>query len=196
MKQNRKDSTKTLTMGAILTALVILLQCLGTYTAFFGPFSTALALPPIVIGAALCGRKMGAWLGFMFSLVVLVTGGANLFLGFNVFGTLVTVIVKGTACGLMAGVVYKLLQKFNKYLAVVAAAATCPIINTAIFLLGSAIFFLPHDVGIAAEAQVAGLSGMELFYAFASANFLFEIGMTVVLSPVIVRLLNIRQKNI
>ena len=55
MQKVKQTSVQTLVMGAILTALVILLQCLATYTTFFGPFSTAIGLIPIVIGAAKCG---------------------------------------------------------------------------------------------------------------------------------------------
>ena len=43
----------------------------------FGPFSISLVLIPIVIGAATCGIKIGAWLGLVFGAVVMVTGGAE-----------------------------------------------------------------------------------------------------------------------
>ena len=79
MASNKKMSTKTMVLGAIMTALVIVVQLVSTYTTFFGPFSTALALIPIVIGAAMCGSGIGAWLGFVFGMVVMLTGGANLF---------------------------------------------------------------------------------------------------------------------
>ena len=180
-------------LGAVMTALVILLQLLGTYTTFFGPFSTALALIPIIIGAALCGWGIGAWLGLVFAVVVMATGGAALFFAFDIAGTVVTVVVKGMACGLAAGLVYKLLARVNDTVAVVAASLVCPVVNTAVFLLGCSIFFLPHAEGI---AQTLGMevSGMALFWALAMGNFLFEIGLSVVLSPVIVRLLKIRRR--
>lgn len=189
----RKMSTKTMVLGAVMTALVILLQLIGTYTTFFGPFSTALALVPIIIGAALCGIGVGAWLGLVFAAVVLTTGGANLFLTFSVHGTLITVLLKGIACGLVAGLVYKLLHRINEGVAVVAAALLCPISNTAVFLLGSAAFFLPYADAIA-ETIGMNASGMALFWAMAMGNFLFEIGLCLVLAPVIVRLLQIRRR--
>ena len=181
-------------MGAILTALVILLQCLATYTTFFGPFSTAIGLIPIVIGAAKCGPKVSAWLGLVFGAVVLLTGGGALFFAFNIPGTIITVLAKGIACGLAAGLVYKLLEKVNFYLAVVAAAVVCPVVNTGVFLLGCAVFFLPHAEGIAAAVGLT-VSGMEVFFTLALANFLFEVGMNLVLSPIIVRVLNIAKKK-
>ena len=188
----REMSTRTMVLGAVMTALVILLQVLGTYTTFFGPFSTALALIPIVIGAALCGVGVGAWLGLMFAIVVLATGGAALFFAFSIHGTLITVLLKGIACGFVAGLVYKLLHKLNETVAVVAAALLCPVTNTAVFLLGSAVFFLPHADAIA-EKLGMNVSGMALFWALAMGNFLFEIGLCLILAPVIVRLLKIKK---
>ncbi|MBR2901296.1 MAG: ECF transporter S component, partial [Clostridia bacterium] len=112
-ENKRRMSTKTVALGAIMTAIVIVVQYLATYTAFFGPFSTAVALIPIVIGAALCGVGVGAWLGLIFGIVVLVTGGAALFFMFSVPGTVITVLLKGTMCGLVAGLVYKFLRRYN-----------------------------------------------------------------------------------
>ena len=193
-KNNKRMSTKTMVLGAVMTALVIVLQLLGTFTAFFGPFSTAVALIPIVIGAAMCGVGVGAWLGFVFGLVVLISGGANLFLALDVLGTLVTVLVKGTACGLVAALVYRALEKFNRYIAVLAAAIVCPVVNTGIFMLGCIVFFM-DDVPQLASALGSSATGVALFWALAMANFLFELGMNIVLSPVIVRLLEIRKKQ-
>ena len=191
----RKMSTRTMVLGAAMTALVIIVQLLSTYTTFFGPFSTALALIPIAIGAALCGVGVGAWLGFVFGVVVLATGGAALFFMFDIPGTIITVLAKGTACGFAAGLVYKLLEKFNGIVAAVAAAVVCPIVNTGVFLLGSAVFFLDSADKIA-EYLNMDISGMALFWALAMANFLFELGANIVLSPVIVRLLKIRKKQL
>ena len=106
--KNKRMSTETLVLASLMTALVVVFQCLATYTAFFGPFSTAIGLIPIVIGAAMCGPYVGAWLGFVFAMVVMLTGGANLFFAFNVPGTLITVLAKGIACGFVSGLVYKL----------------------------------------------------------------------------------------
>ena len=190
--QNKRMSTKTLVLGSIMTALVIVVQLISTYTAFFGPFSTALALIPIVIGAAMCGTGIGAWLGLVLSVVVLITGGANLFFAFDVPGTLITVLIKGTACGIAAGFVYNSLKKINTYLAVVCAAVACPVVNTGVFVLGCMAFFM-DDAAKIAEAIGSTASGISVFVALALANFLFELGANVVLSPVIVRLLNVKK---
>ena len=189
----RGTSTGTMVLGAVMTAMVILLQLLGSFTAFFGPFSTAVALIPIAIGAILCGPAIGAWLGFVFGAVVIFSGGAALFWAFDIPGTIITVMVKGTACGLASGLVYKLLKGWNGVVAAFAAAIMCPLVNTGIFLLGCAVFFLDDVVGIATAVGSAD-AGMALYIGFAMANFLIEIVTNTLLSPVFVRLLKIRQK--
>ena len=192
--EKRKKQTKTLVLGSVMTALVIIQQLIGTATTFFGPFSTAVALVPIVIGAAMCGTAVGAWLGFVFGVVVLVSGGAALFFAFDVPGTFVTVLLKGNACGLAAGIVYKLLEKVNRYLAVIAAALVCPVVNTSVFLLGCFVFFMDSADQIAAQLGLE-VSGMALFWALAMGNFLLELATNIVLSPVIVRVLSIEKKS-
>lgn len=182
-------------LGALLTALVVVLQILATVTTFFGPFSTAIALVPIVIGGALCGVTIGSWLGLVFGVVVLSTGGAALFLGFNPVGTYITVLVKGIACGFVAAISYKLLSKINNTLSIVTAALLCPVVNTGVFLLGCRLFFYKYATNIGTTVGLGTeVNGMDVFFALAFGNFIFEIAMNLVLSPVIIRLVDIAKK--
>ncbi|MBE7024255.1 MAG: ECF transporter S component [Ruminococcaceae bacterium] len=192
--QKKKMSTEMLVTGALMTALVILFQLLATYTTFFGPFSTAIGLVPIAIGSILCGPAVGAWLGFVFAIVVFATGGANLFLAVDVPGTIVTVLSKGVLCGLVSGFTYKALSKFNSTIAAFSAAIVCPVVNTGVFLLGCFAFFMDDAVKIA-EAIKSPATGTALFIALALGNFLFELGLNTVLSPVVVKILNVRNKG-
>ena len=155
--KNTRNSTRTrqLVLAAMMTTLVIVFQVLATYTTFFGPFSTAIGLIPIAIGACICGPLVGAWLGLVFGIVVIATGNAALFFAFSVFGTVVTVLLKGAACGFCAGLTYKLLEKKLKFVAAIVAALVCPIVNTGIFLLGSAVFFMPYAEAIGELVGVA-----------------------------------------
>ena len=121
MANQNKQRTQQLALGAILTALVAVLQFLGAFIRF-GTFSVSLVLIPIVIGAALCGWKVGAWLGLVFGVTVLLSGDASLFLAVSVPGTVGTVLIKGIACGAAAGAVYKLFERRGRYLAVVLSA--------------------------------------------------------------------------
>ena len=193
--EKRKEKTKILVLGAVMTAFVVILQSLATFTTFFGPFSTAIGLLPIILGAAICGTGVGTWLGFVFGIVVIATGNAALFFAFNIPGTIITVLLKGTACGFATGIVYKLLSKYNKYLGIIGAAITCPIVNTSVFLLGCYIFFMDFAENIASQLDLS-VSGMAVFWALAMANFLFELLTNVILSPVIFKVINIGKKKV
>ena len=100
--------TRTLVGTGILTAIVIVLQSMALAIRF-GTFSITLVLIPIVVGAALYGIKAGAWLGFVFGVVVTATD-AGAFLAINVPGTVATCILKGMMAGLVAGLIYKALE--------------------------------------------------------------------------------------
>lgn len=189
MKTN-KNSTQKLVLAAILTALVVILQLMGSFIRF-GTFSISLVLIPIVIGAATCGTAVGAWLGFVFGVAVLLSGDAAAFLTIDAIGTVITVILKGTACGLVAGRVYKLLEKKNKYLAVLVSAIACPVVNTGVFLLGCAVFFMDTITQWAQGSNIV----YYMLVGLVGGNFIFELAFNVILSPVIVRILNIRNKN-
>ncbi len=189
---NKKLNTKQITMGAILTALVIILQLLGQFVRF-GPFQVSLVLVPIVIGAASCGVAVAGWLGFVFGLVVLLNGDAAAFLAVNAFGTVLTVLLKGIACGVLAGIVYKLVSKKSKYLAVVLAAIVCPLTNTGVFLIGCLVFFM-DTVAMWGEGLGYANTAEYVFLGLVGGNFLFELVTNIVLSPVVVKLLDFGKK--
>ena len=190
MTQTRNSSTRTLVLGAILTALVFVMQMMGAVVRF-GPFSISLVLIPIVIGAATCGRGIGAWLGLVFGAAVLLSGDAAAFMAVDIAGTIITVIVKGVACGYIAGLTYKLLEKYNAYFAVVAAAIVCPVVNTGVFLIGCHLFFMETIAQWAGGEDVVTY----MIVVLVGVNFLVELATNVVLSPVISRLLAIRKKQ-
>ena len=188
---NKKTiDTHTLTGVAIFTAIVIVLQLLGSFIRF-GPFSISLTLIPIVVGAALYGPWAGAWLGFVFGMVVLLSGDAGPFLVVNAFGTILTVLIKGSLAGFMAGAVYGALKKLNIWVAALCAALICPVVNTGVFLLGCKLFFMETITG---WGQAMGFEsvGKYMIYGLVGGNFLFEVLFNILLSPVIVRLIRLR----
>lgn len=180
---------KTLALGAILTALVIVLQLMGSVI-HFGMFSISLVLIPIVVGAALCGKYIGAWLGFVFGAVVLLSGDAAAFMAVDVIGTIVTVLLKGTLCGLVSGLIYELIAKKNQLVAVIMAAIICPIVNTGIFLLGCLVFFMPTIKSWAGDTEMISF----MIFGLGLINFPVELGFNLVLSPIIVRLLKLTKR--
>ena len=96
--RSKKGGVRRLAVLALFTAIVIVLQMLGSFVRF-GVFSVSLVLIPIVVGAALYGAWAGAWLGFVFSVAVLITDSAA-FMVINPLGTVITVLLKGTAAGM------------------------------------------------------------------------------------------------
>ena len=103
MNANSQEKTRRLAGLALFTALIVILQLLGSFIRF-GPVSVSLVALPIVVGAAVYGSAAGLWLGFVFGMVVLLSGDAAEFFAFSVPGTLLTVLVKGIACGGLARV--------------------------------------------------------------------------------------------
>ena len=189
----RKMSTEIIVLGAMLTALVVVLQLMGGFIRF-GLFQISLVLIPIVIGAATCGVKVGAWLGLVFGVVVLANGDAAPFLAVDIFGTVVTVLAKGLLCGLVAALVFRALEKKNRYLAVIAAAVICPVVNTGVFLLGCVLFFMDTIAEWGAAAGHASV-GQYIVLGLVGGNFLFELATNIVLSPIVVRLLDIHGRQ-
>lgn len=187
------SKTKTLVGIGLFTAIVVVLQFLGGGIRF-GMFSISLVLVPIVVGSAVYGWKAGSWLGFMFGAAVLLSGDAAAFLAVNPLATVLVVLVKGAACGLCAGLVYKLFEKYNKYLAVIMAAIICPVVNTGIFLLGCQFFFLETVTGWGVAAGFDNV-GTYMFIGLAGINFVIELGVNIVLAPIISRLIKIGKKS-
>lgn len=187
-------SPQTLAFGAILTAMVIVLQFMGTFI-HLGMFSISLVLIPIVIGATVCGVGVGAWLGLVFGAVVLLSGDATPFMAINAIGTIITVLLKGFLCGLASAFTYKALSKKNDTLGVIASAIVCPIVNTGVFTLGCFVFFF-DGLSQWALAEGFGSTVAYIFLFIIGANFLFEVLFNVVLSPIIVKLINIAKKQL
>lgn len=191
---NTKSKTETLVLGAVLTAMVVILEFVSASLGKAGMFRFTFSLIPIAIGAATCSIGVSSWLGLVFGISVLVSGDAASFLAINPIGTVITVILKGVASGLLAGLVYKALKKHEK-ISVFVSAIICPIANTGVFLIGCLLFFMDTISGWALSLGFGDNVGQYMVFGLVGINFLIEIGANIILSPVIVRLLNIRNKQ-
>lgn len=185
-----KTNTKKIAGVGLLTAVVVVLQLLGSFI-HFGPFSISLVLIPIVVGASLYGVLSGAWLGLAFGITVLISGNAATFLAVNPGGTVVTVLLKGALAGLLAGAVYKAIEKKNNVVATIIAAIICPVVNTGIFLIGCRLFFFDTIKTWAAGTNVF----VYMITGLAGFNFLFELGLNIILSPTIIKLTKLGRKE-
>ena len=192
MKKNRSRlDVKNLTLMALMTALVVVFQLIATFIPL-GFNVGALCLVPIVIGAALLGPWAGAWLGFIFGVVIIATGGAAAFYVMGVIETVLVVLLKGSLAGLVSGLLYRLLAKKNSLLAIIMASIACPVVNTAIFTLACFTGFFP---GISDWAAGEGKNMIAyIFLTLIGANFFVEVAISAVLSPVAHRLVAIGTK--
>ncbi len=186
------EKIRKLVGTGLLTAVVIVIYLL-TMGLSIGPFNITFALIPIVVGAALYGWATGGWLGLVFGAMVLFTGGGNAFLVINAPGTIITCLAKGCLAGAVSGLIYKALEKKNRWAATVCAAAAAPIVNTGVFLLGCVLFFMDTINVWAAGAGIEN-AGVYMITAFVGVNFLVELGANLLLSSVIVRVLDIIKK--
>lgn len=192
-KTKRQKQTEKLVLVSLLTALVAVLSYLGGFIKIGGLASISLTLIPVVLGAALCGPFVGGWLGAVSGAVFFMTADAAFWFGLSIPGTIITVLVKGTMAGLLAGLVYKALEKLNRYVAVFVSAIVAPVVNTGIFLIGCLIFFLDTvNAGAAAEGMSVG--GYLIIF-FVGLNFVFELLVNILLSPAILRIINIKKKT-
>lgn len=194
MKTTNKtnEQIEKLVLIALLTAMVAVLSYFGGFIKIGGFASISLTLIPVVIGAALCGPLAGAWLGGMSGAVFFTTVDAVFWFGLSIPGTVITVMAKGILAGLSAGLVYKLFEKSSKYLAVIISAIVCPVVNTAVFLLGSMIFFVDTvKAGASAEGTTVFVY---LIVFFVGLNFVFELLANIIFSPIILKVLSLRKK--
>ena len=202
MKKNL--STKKLVGLASLAALVVVLQLLSNYIQF-GPVSITLALIPMVVGAVLYGPTAGFGLGALMGIIILTAPSTSLFLNYNLPGTIILCILKTGLAGLASGWVYKGLIRVNvlgkaKFpVAIITATLVAPIINTGLFILGTAVLF--QGLGFKNEAGefvelVPSAGGFGKAFSAAVGfvvftNFIVEFAVSVVLSPSIVYLFKI-----
>ena len=181
-----KKSKDTAILG-MFVAITVVLQILSYVIPPIGGFSLSLVLIPIVLAAVLYGPKYAAIVGFSFGIVAAVAsvfgldaGGHILFQSSPVL-TILVCLLKGTAAGFFSAAISNLFK--NQYLSVIFAALTAPIVNTGIFIAFTTVFM---KEGL---ATLAG--GSNLVYSLITSviliNFVIEMAIDIVLSPVVLR---------
>ncbi|MBR2327006.1 MAG: ECF transporter S component [Clostridia bacterium] len=189
----RNNGIGKMTALALLGAIVVVLQIICTFIKF-GPFSITLALVPVVIGAAIYGWKVGAGLGFIFSAVVFISGiigwdggFINMMMQYNPVATVLVCFGKGTAAGLVAGLLYRPVSKANDTVAAIVAGAAAPIVNTGLF---AATMLTVFSGFLSQNATAGGYASpvVMLFTAWIGVNFIVEFATNLVLSSVTVKI--------
>lgn len=179
---NTRNRIKKLSVVAIFSAVIVVLQILATFINISG-FPITLTLVPIIIGAAVYGEGVGAILGFVFGAIVsimVVTGldpSGALMLSMHPLITVLTCLIKGMACGYISGLVYRLLKnRVNDKVRIIISAFICPVINTFGLYISLILFF---------DTSFKALIG-----AFVSINFVIELFINVLVAPGLTGLIN------
>lgn len=185
MKSN--DKTRKLVYISILSALVVVFQIISNFITI-GPVSINLALIPIIIGAIMIGPWAGFILGVVNGIVVTLTPlTIATFMPYGVFLTIVICLLKTGIAGLVSGLLYKALKKWNK-LALVIASITVPLINTLIF---SSSVLLFYQNLLAAICPDGTSYFVYVVIYFIGINFIVEFVLVSVLSPTTAYIINI-----
>lgn len=209
MQYGRNKKIMVMVQSAMLAALVVVLQLVGSFIRI-GPLPMSLVLVPIVIGACLLGVKAGAFLGFVFGLVTMIMG----ITGIDAFSLLLfqakpvpfilLCLLKATMAGLVPALIYgaftKAFKGKNITVQTVIASATAPIVNTGIFVVGMLVFYYDTMGTLPTRfPDVFGGFGSTLallFIGLAGLNFIGEFIVNLVLTPVIVRVVDIVKKKL
>lgn len=202
--KSQRQKTLELVQLAMLAALVVVLQIISALIPpIAGMVSITLTLIPVVIGAILFDKKGGAILGLTFGLIVMInciTGldpGGNILWNTNPVFTAIICLLKGVLAGFIPAVVYsaisskKAMSNSKKLLATVLAAMLAPIVNTSTFVIGMLLFFKDTlTVWANGEALM-----VYILVGLAGLNFLIEFIINMILTPAIVRIVDIVGKK-
>ena len=193
-----KLNSKQITGIAVLLALVIVLQAVGG-TISIGAAQLNFTLIPVVLGAILYGWLIGAFLGFVCGIIVVI----QLLIGAGYFSivivqapviTVLTCLIKTTVAGALAGLIYNFISKKNETVSVFVASAIVPVVNTFLFIIGCLCM---ESVG--ALPRFEGFEGTNVFVfilvGLVTFNFFIELAINMIFAPSIKRILKIINKD-
>jgi len=194
---NKHEKNLKMVQIALLSALVVVIQLFFSAVRV-GPVNLNFALIPIVIAGIFTGPVGGLIVGILAGITTIIqvfTAGDVfnvLLVSHNAVATAIICIIKTGTAGLVCGLSYKLMQKFTKNPGInaILPSVLCPTINTAIFCLGMLLFFTS-----AFEADPNfGIPRNEMIYfvivTLALVNYLLELAVTVLISPIVTKALS------
>lgn len=162
-----KNTIKIIVGSALLIALTVVFTFISNNVQIIPGVGINLSLMTIALAAILYGWKSGLLVGLANGAIVMI--GAALFFAANPYATPVICLLKSGLAGVISALLFNLISKKNKHVAVFVSCLIVPLVNTGIFMLSSYIFF-PKEFFMA--------------YCIPSIwNFLLEIGIGIILSP-------------
>ena len=202
MKQ--QFTAKNIAYFGVLIALEIVLQLWGSSISIGGGATLNFSLIPIVLGAMLLGPFAGGLLGLISGVMILVAviqglnGPVFLYL-FNEQPAVISLIclLKTTVAGAVAGLLYMLINKKNKHVAVFVASLSVPVINTGLFILGclcmpGAMQSAMLEFGLDTYSSVFSL----IIFGFVTFNFFIEFAINLICAPGLYTVVRVVEKQI
>lgn len=190
-------NSKKASAYGLFAAIVVVLQVIATFVKF-GPVNITLALAPIIIGAALYGRRFGAFVGTVLGVVISVLGAFGLDGGFVLmlaqYHPVIIFLVatlKTTFAGYFAGLIYELIAKKNTLAAVIASGIVCPVVNTGLFVTAMLVFFKEALISMSGGTEIMSF----IVFGLTGVNFLVELGVNLVLATAITRVIKVLKKQ-
>ena len=182
----RKTKTLMLTQNAVLASIVVLMAFTPIGYLRIGAVEMTFIMIPVAVGAITLGEKSGAFLGLVFGVSSFIQCfgmspfGAAL-LQINPIFTFIMCIVPRVLMGYLCGVIYKLLAKAKKGIAVIIASFSAPVINTILFIASLMVLFGKTDFIMGMRAGTENL--MAFLIAFVGLNGVMEIVTTTLIAP-------------
>lgn len=204
-KKNFKKffTAKNIAYFGILTALEVILLFFGSAIPVgAGGATLNFSLLPIVIGAILLGPIAGGLMGLISGIIITIMvvvgmqGPVFLFLFYHQpFVIVLICLVKTTAAGIVSGLLYRLIQRKNQYVAVFVAALSAPIVNTGLFILGC----LCISGAVQLSAEEFGFAYSNAFsiiiLIFVTYNFFIEFAINLVFAPALSTVVRVVEKQ-
>lgn len=186
LNMNRKMNVRYLAELALLTAIVLIMAYtpLGYLKTPWGVEITFIVIP-VAVGAVILGPAAGAFLGLVFGLTSFgQCFGASplgvIFLQENPVGTFFCCVVNRVLVGLIPGLLYLALKRFDKTR--IAGIAVCcfltPALNTLLYIVGNWMIFsdtwLSLSVSTYGYAGEGGISLLGFMLSLVAVNGLAE----------------------
>lgn len=204
-KRNFKKffTAKNIAYFGILTALEVILLFFGSAIPVgTGGATLNFSLLPIVIGSILLGPVAGALMGLISGIIItimVVVGMQGLVFFFlfqeQPFVIVLICLVKTTVAGLVSGLLYRLIQRKNQYVAVFVSALSAPIVNTGLFILGC-LCISGAIQRSAVEFEFAYSNAFAIIILiFVTYNFFIEFAINLVFAPALSTVVRVVEKQ-
>lgn len=193
-------TAKNVAILGILVGLVIVLQIFASAIPMFG-ITLNFSLIPIALAGITMGVIGGTIVGFACGVVVFITmavmglepSTAFLFQT-NPFVLTVMCIGKTTIAGAVSGLLFKVVSKKNRVVAVGISSLAIPVVNTGIYMLGMVIMKSSVADFLQLNSSTASVVFVVVF-GLIWLNFLLEMAVNVIFTPILYRVIKVIDKT-